>query len=191
MPKAFDATNPPFDRLAPQEIERLRNGLDIAYFTPGQQVIAQGAPSDSLYVVIRGTIEERDGEELVALLGPKDSFDSRALVHGVAGHGFTAREETLAYQIPKPLTLELIQQNPRFASFFYLEISRKLDAMAREEEDTRVGSLMRARVADIVISRPSSSTPPTASRRQAIACGRSTATPCSYGKATAWESSPA
>jgi CBS domain-containing protein len=151
MPKAFDATNPPFDRLDPQEIERLRNGLDIAYFTPGQQVIRQGDPSDSLYVVIKGTIEERDGDELVALLGPKDSFDSRALVHGIAGHGFTAREETLAYQIPKQLTLELIQQNPRFASFFYLDISRKLDALARDEEESRVGSLMRARVSDIVM----------------------------------------
>src|SRR4051794_3122968 len=29
------------------------------------------------------------------LLGPKDSFDTRALVHGKSGHAFHAREETL------------------------------------------------------------------------------------------------
>jgi CBS domain-containing protein len=151
MPKAFDATNPPFDRLGPQEIERLRAGLDILYVRPGETVIAQGAASESLFVVIKGTVEERDGEELVALLGPKDSFDTRALVHGAAGHAFVAREETLAYAIPKALTQDLIQKNPRFASFFYLDLSRKLDAVAREEEESRVGSLMRARVSDIVM----------------------------------------
>ncbi|MFO1148624.1 MAG: putative nucleotidyltransferase substrate binding domain-containing protein [Alsobacter sp.] len=151
MPKAFDASNPPFDRLGPQEIERLRAGLDILYVRPGETVIAQGAASESLFVVIKGTVEERDGEELVALLGPKDSFDTRALVHGAAGHAFVAREETLAYAIPKALTLDLIQKNARFASFFYLDLSRKLDAVAREEEESRVGSLMRARVSDIVM----------------------------------------
>jgi signal-transduction protein with cAMP-binding, CBS, and nucleotidyltransferase domain len=36
MPKAFDAENPPFDRLTPHEIETLRAALDIAHFRPGE-----------------------------------------------------------------------------------------------------------------------------------------------------------
>ena len=39
---------------------------------------------------------------LNAVLGPKDSFDSRALVHGAAGEDFIAAEETLCYLIPRP-----------------------------------------------------------------------------------------
>jgi CBS domain-containing protein len=151
MPKAFDAANPPFDRLEPQEIEALRAALDIVYWRPGETVISQGAAAESLFVVIKGTIEERDGDELVALLGPNDSFDSRALVQGVAAHAFVAREETLAYVLPRAAALDLIQRNPRFAAFFYLDLSRKLDAVAREQEESRVGSLMRARIADIVL----------------------------------------
>ena len=73
----------------------------------------------------RAPIEERDGRDLLALLGPKDSFDSRALVHGKSGYAFVAREETLCYLTPKAMTLDLIQNNPRFASFFYREISRQ------------------------------------------------------------------
>ena len=154
MPNAFDTSNPPFDRLTPEEAATLRAALDIAYFRPGETVIAQDTPAEALYVVIKGTIEERDDRDLLALLGPKDSFDSRALVHGKSGHAFLAREETLCYVAPKAVTLRLIQSNPRFASFFYREISHKLDELARDEEERRYGSLMRARVAELFLHPP-------------------------------------
>src|SRR5246127_4008805 len=151
MPKAFDISNPPFDRLAPNAAETLRATLDVGYFRPGEAIIAQDAVADSFYVVIKGTVEERDEADLLALLGPKDSFDSRALVHGKGGHGFFAREETLCYVIPKKVTLDLIQANARFAAFFYREISQKLDELARDEEARRYGSLMHARVAELFL----------------------------------------
>lgn len=151
MPTAFDAANPPFDRLAPQELEQLRAALDILYWRPGEAVMRQGAEAEGLYVIIKGTVEERDGDELLALLGPGDSFDSRALVQGISAHAFAAREETLAYVLPRAAALDLVQRNPRFAAFFYLDLSRRLDAVAREEEESRVGSLMRARIGDIAL----------------------------------------
>ena len=154
MPKAFDITNPPFDRLTPSEAETMRMALDVGYFRPGEAIIAQDAVADAFYVVIKGTVEERDGADLVALLGPKDSFDSRALLHGKSGHGFFARGETLCYIIPKKVTLSLIQANPRFAAFFYREISQKLDELAREEETRRYGSLMHAKVAELFLHPP-------------------------------------
>ena len=154
MPNAFDATNPPFDRLTSQELSTLRAALDIAYFRPGETIIAQNAAASALFVVIKGTVEERDGSDLLALLGPKDSFDSRALLHGKSGHAFVAREETLCYICPKGVTLGLIQSNPRFASFFYREISHKLDELVRDEEERRYGSLMRARVSELFLHPP-------------------------------------
>ena len=154
MPNVFDATDPPFDRLTPQEVATLRAALDIAYFRPGETIIAQDAPASALFVVIKGTVEERDDGDLQALLGPKDSFDSRALVHGKSGRAFVAREETLCYTCPKGVTLGLIQSNPRFASFFYREISHKLDEFARDEEERRYGSLMRARVSELFLHPP-------------------------------------
>ena len=66
MPKAFDAANPPFDRLTPKEVETLRAALDIAYFRPGEAIIEQDTPADALYVVIKILIPERaahDGSE--------------------------------------------------------------------------------------------------------------------------------
>jgi CBS domain-containing protein len=154
MPKAFDISNPPFDRLTPNEAEALRSSLDIAYFRPGEAIIARGALASALYVVIKGTVEERDEAGLIALLGPKDTFDSRALIQDRNGHGFLARDETLCYVIPKRIALDLIQANPRFAAFFYREISQKLDELAREEETRRYGSLMHARVGELFLHPP-------------------------------------
>ena len=68
---AFDASNPPFDRLTSLEVEKLRAALDVAYFRPGETIIAQHTPANALFVVIKGTIEERDGSDLVALLAPR------------------------------------------------------------------------------------------------------------------------
>src|SRR6516162_8155803 len=154
MPKAFDITNPPFDRLTSNEAETLRASLDIAYFRPGEAIIAKDAIASAFYVVIKGTVEERDDAGLLALLGPTDSFDSRALVHGQGGHAFFARDETLCYVIPKDVTLQLIRANSRFAAFFYREISQKLDELARDEEARRYGSLMYAKVAELYLHPP-------------------------------------
>ena len=68
MPKAFDISNPPFDRLTPHEGETLRASLDIVYFSPGETIIGSDAPADALYVVIKGTVEERSEAALLPRL---------------------------------------------------------------------------------------------------------------------------
>src|SRR5262245_20647571 len=132
--QTFDAHNPPFDRLSHREIEDLRAALDIGYFRPGEAIIETGRPSDNLHVIIKGSVEERDGDEIDAVLGPKESFDARSLVHGAAGASFVAAEETLCYLAPKPLVIDLIRRNTGFAAFFYSEISRKLASFSRMQE---------------------------------------------------------
>ena len=149
MPQAFDAQNPPFDRLTHDQISQLRAALDIGYFRPGDAIIEQGQRSENLHIVIKGSVEERDGEKIEAVLGPKDTFNSRSLVHGPAGNSFVAADETLCYLVPKAVVLELIAKNTGFAAFFYSEISRKLRSYAVGRESNGVNSTLRARVRDV------------------------------------------
>lgn len=118
-PQAFDAQNPPFDRLTHDQISQLPGTL--------------------------GSIEERDGEKIEAVLGPKDTFDARSLVHGPAGSSFVAADEMLCYLLPKALVLELIAKNTDFVAFFYSEISRKLRSYGLGHDDSGVDSTLRAR----------------------------------------------
>ena len=88
----------------------------------------------------------REGGTLNAVLGPKDSFDSRALVHGAAGEDFIAAEETLCYLIPGNVVRTLVAGNAGFAAFFYSEVSAKLDAFVRANRAEGVESVLHARV---------------------------------------------
>lgn len=148
MPQSFDSRNPPFDRLTHDEITQLRAALDIGYFRPSEVIVESGAAAEVLHVIIKGSVEERDGEAIEARLGPKDTFDARAVVHGAAGSLFVAAEETLCYLVPRPLVLDLVKRNPGFAAFFYSEISRKLDSYSQRREPENVDSVLRARVRD-------------------------------------------
>jgi CBS domain-containing protein len=144
--QGFDAANPPFDRLTHEEVEELRASLDIGYFSPDEVIVRQEHAADLLHVIIKGAVEVRDRDALQSVLGPKDSFDSRAVVHGAAGEDFVAVEETLCYLIPSDLVRDLIHRNVAFAAFFYADISRKLDAFAEQRKTEGVESVLRARI---------------------------------------------
>ena len=60
MAQGFDAANGPFDRLSPTELEAVRAALDVGYFRPGETIIARGGAPDSLFIVLKGAVEERD-----------------------------------------------------------------------------------------------------------------------------------
>ena len=162
MARAFDISQPPFDRLTPSELEAVRTALDIGYFRPGETLIARDGAPDSLFVVIKGQVEEREGAELVSLRGPGDVFDSRALVQGGGSNAFVAREETLCHLLPRDFAIKLINRNPRFAAFFYLDISRKLEAVAGAKDELRSSPYARARVSDLRWQ-PAETVPATAS----------------------------
>lgn len=151
MAAVFDARLSPFDRLSPQEAQELQDACDVGYYAPGAVILAADAPCAALYVIIKGHVEERDADGAHATLGPRDVFDSRAVMQGAASRSFVATEETLVYQIERAAVRKAIADNDRFASFFYLDVSRKLQEMAHEEEEQRFGGLMRARVQDLFL----------------------------------------
>ena len=151
MSAILDVSTAPFDRLTPEESEILRNSLDVAYFRPNETIIAEGAAPEGLYIVIKGCVEERAQGELTGLLGPRDFFDSRALVQGAGVSAFIAREETLCSLAPRADLLRLINGNPRFGAFFYIDISRKLDALAQKDESSQIEPMMRAKVSELFL----------------------------------------
>lgn len=148
MPQAFDTQNPPFDRLTHVEAAELRARLDIGYWSINETIVERGKPAEFLHVIIKGAVEEHSSDEVEAVLGPKDSFDARALVHGAAGTSFIAAEETLCYLVPKNIILDLIKRNIGFASFFYSELSRKLASYRDQTSQGDVDQVLRARVKD-------------------------------------------
>lgn len=151
MPSAFNFSISPFDCLGSDERSLVRNSLDIAYFPESAVLLAPGQHPEHLYVLIKGYVQQWDGEELVATYGPDDSFDGRALVAGKASDRFVAAEEVVAYQLAKDTVTELISSNATFGALLFSDLSKKLNALAERESEHEFQSLTMARVEEVFI----------------------------------------
>lgn len=155
MPKHFDFTAPPFDRLRPREREQMAAALDIGYYRASDVLIAPEATPDHLFVVIKGHVIERGGDgEIVNTYTIKDAFDPLALLKERAGSRFEAAEETIAYLLPRALFLKLTQDNAEFERFWFQSLTEKLAAQAEMLSTRGMASFMVARVAEAYLHPP-------------------------------------
>ena len=146
MPSAFNFSASPFDCLQPAEQQLVRDNVDIAYFRDGETLLEPGIEPAHLFVVIKGHVSQRDGDEVVATYGPDDSFDGRSLVAGRASSRFVATEEVLAYQLAKSAVRELISSNATFGALLFADLSAKLGAIAERHSQREMQALAMARV---------------------------------------------
>jgi CBS domain-containing protein len=146
VPKAFDFSSPPFDRLRPEEVRRVERAVDIVFLRERQTVLKAGELPDWFYIIIKGAVEERAGAEIVQLQGEGDCFDSEILVHGACRHDFVVREEAICYRLPIEDFVELTANNTAFAAFFLKDISHKLEALMQRRAGPGMPGPMALRV---------------------------------------------
>lgn len=156
MPSAFDFDHSPFDCLTPEERERVRAQVDIAYFREGEAILETGMTPTHLFVVIKGFVQQfaPGDSEPVARFGPHDTFDGRSLVAGQVSGRFVAAEEVLAYQLAREAVNELIARNATFGALLFSDLSNKLAAIAGRRGEHELQSLALARVDAIPMRAP-------------------------------------
>lgn len=146
MPNAFNFAVSPFDCLTPEEQALVRNGVDIAYFPEGAVVLDRGMAPTHLFVIIKGHVEQTEGEQLLASYGPEDCFDGRALVAGRASSRFVVVEELVAYQLAHETVNELIARNTAFGALLFADLGHKLGTLAQRADQHERQSLTLMRV---------------------------------------------
>lgn len=156
MPSAFDFDHSPFDCLTPEERERVRAQVDIAYFREGEAILEAGMAPTHLFVVIKGFVRQfaPGDSEPVASFGPHDTFDGRSLVAGQVSGRFVAAEEVLAYQLAREAVNELIARNAAFGALLFSDLSNKLATIAGRRGQHELQSLALARVDAIPVRAP-------------------------------------
>ena len=160
MPNAFNFSVSPFDCLDPAEQRLVRDQVDIACFRPGEVLLETGARPAHLFVVIKGYVQQFEGEEMLATYGPNDSFDGRALVAGYSGCRYVAVDEVLVYELSHEAVNRLIASNDTFSALLFSALGKKLRAAAGRHAGQELQSLHMARVADAWV-RPARMVPAT------------------------------
>ncbi|OYU98861.1 MAG: cyclic nucleotide-binding protein, partial [Burkholderiales bacterium PBB5] len=139
------------DCLNSDQRRRVRDSGDIDYVREGQAMLRPGDAPTHLFVIIKGHVQQWDGDELAATYGPDDCFDGRALVSGKASSRFVAAEEVLAYRLAKSAVNELISANATFGALLFADLSKKLSALSAHERQHELQSLTLARVDQAVV----------------------------------------
>lgn len=154
MPSAFNFSASPFDCLTLQEQHLVRDSIDIAYFPEGAVILAIGTEPTHLFIVIKGYVQQFDGNEVLATYGPEDCFDGRGLVAGKVSNKFVATEEVVAYQLAKQTVSHLIAENATFGALLFSDLSNKLLARSQRQSQHELQSLTMARVDAALVHPP-------------------------------------
>jgi CBS domain-containing protein len=145
---SFLRTHPPFDELAPDDVERVAVAAEIEHHPEGSVIFAEGAvPVEHLRVVLSGAVEIVHQGKVLDLLGPGELLGHASMLSGLPT-GFEARAaaDTICFRIPAPLATSVLAAPAglRFVTRSLLE-SPAGDALAAPRDPTArpVGSLIR------------------------------------------------
>ena len=134
----------PFDSLGSEELSRVVEQMEIAFFPRGDVIIRRGNEvSRYLYIIQVGSarisISDDSGEHiLVDVRGEGDVFGAVSVLKGTeALFDVTADEDIIAYLLPAGMFKELVDSNPAFQRYFSFSLARDIKAM-RQAENRRV-----------------------------------------------------
>jgi CBS domain-containing protein len=177
----LDLSQPPFDLLTPAQAQAVARATDIAWFKPGERLIAAGSASPAVYVILKGRVQatdERDGgHQTFAEYEAGDLFGAFAAIAGRARHTYVALEDTLCYAIPAALFIELTRDNPRFAAYFHESLAVKRRLLAERDQSSDLAELMLTRIRDALVV-AAVEVPPDQTIREAVALMRRHHTDC-------------
>ncbi|WP_377808367.1 DUF294 nucleotidyltransferase-like domain-containing protein [Azospirillum sp. A29] len=164
MPTAspdFDYGQPPFDLLTDDQRTALAGALDIALYPRDAVLLSREEPTDAMFVVLRGTVQERRGGEVAAVHGPGDRFGLQAL-YGAAGAGaggstarrFVAAEECACHLIPRPALEALAAENPEFGAAILGDFAQRMRDLAALRSNREMAALTMARIRQAYLHPP-------------------------------------
>ncbi|PWC82349.1 hypothetical protein TSH100_24265 [Azospirillum sp. TSH100] len=163
MPTAspdFDFGQPPFDLLTDVQRAALAGALDIALYPRDAVLLSREEPTDALFVVLRGTVQERRGSEVAAVHGPGDRFGLQAL-YGAAGNTggtiarrFVAAEDCACHLIPRAALEALAVENPQFGAAIIGDFAQRMRDLAALRSNREMAALTMARIRQAYLHPP-------------------------------------
>ncbi|WP_083897518.1 DUF294 nucleotidyltransferase-like domain-containing protein [Azospirillum sp. B506] len=164
MPPAspdFDFGRPPFDLLTDGQRAALAGALDIALYPRDAVLLSREEPADAMFVVLRGTVQERRGGEVAAIHGPGDRFGLQALygsvgggAGGPGGRRFVAVEDCACHLIPRAALEALAAENPEFGAAILGDFAQRMREMAALRSNREMAALTMARIRQAYLHPP-------------------------------------
>jgi CBS domain-containing protein len=153
MPVGLDFSIPPFDRLTDEERHKLAAAADVAFLRPGEVLFREGETPPSLYLIVKGLVSERTGDEVITVRGAGDLVGADALATPTPATA-EVRQETIAQVLPRRLLLDLGRANPAFEGYFTQRLGERLAARVARDATRGMAPLMMAKVEEAFLHSP-------------------------------------
>jgi CBS domain-containing protein len=144
----------PFDLLGERMIEKLMTQMDIAYYPKETVLIAPRVRAESLYIIIKGIVNETIDGELQNVYGERDSFDANSLIYGNTQSTFSVAEDLICYELPKESFLNLLQDVEPFQNYFMQDFITKHQNLKERQHQNELTPFMVSRVDEIYLHTP-------------------------------------
>lgn len=144
----------PFDLLGERMIEKLMTQMDIAYYPKETVLIAPRVRAESLYIIIKGVVNETIEGELQNVYGERDSFDANSLIYGNTQSTFIVAEDLICYELPKETFLNLLQDVEPFQNYFMQDFITKHQNLKERQHQNELTPFMVSRVDEIYLHAP-------------------------------------
>lgn len=144
----------PFDLLSERMIEKLMTQMDIAYYPKETVLIAPRVRAESLYIIIKGIVNENVDGELQNVYGERDSFDANSLIYGNTQSTFSVAEDLICYELPKESFLNLLQDAEHFQNYFMQDFITKHQSLKERQHQNELTPFMVSRVDEIYLHKP-------------------------------------
>ncbi|MFO7649304.1 putative nucleotidyltransferase substrate binding domain-containing protein [Halomonas campaniensis] len=148
-----DLSQPPFTFLDDEGRERVRSGIDLAYFDRDEIILETGQPGEYVFLIHKGEVAELDttlpaARQRIGHYTRGDLFGAISILNGKSRYRFRAEQESLCYLLPKALFLALCDDYPPFAEFFRQTLTHKARLLTeqRAEGGVTMAGFMLARV---------------------------------------------
>ncbi|QOR37826.1 cyclic nucleotide-binding/CBS domain-containing protein [Billgrantia diversa] len=150
-----DLSQPPFSFLSEEGRDRVRNGIDLAYFDRDEIILETGQPGEYVFLIHKGEVAELDttlpgARERIGHYTAGDLFGAISILNGKSRYRFRAEQECLCYLMPKALFLQLCDDYPAFAEFFRQTLAHKARLLTeqRAEGGVTMAGFMLAKVSE-------------------------------------------
>lgn len=147
-----------FANLSSADLEPLAQRLKARRFRPGEEVLRQGSPSSSLYIVKAGLVDiivtgSDHQQQTVAQFGPGQAFGEFALLDGLPrSAGAVARERTELLILTRPDFFMYLEQHPAVAVNLLVLLSRRLRFAMQRTEGEPLPQGTCARLAEMLVN---------------------------------------
>jgi CRP-like cAMP-binding protein len=122
----------PFSELPMPPLRPVAQAAEIARFRPGEVIVRQGDPGDSVYALTEGTAEVwlEDAPQRPVLLRTMRSGqlfgETAVLYHGPRSATIKAKSDVTALKIPGSVFLDLLKSSPELALRVAVVLAQRL-----------------------------------------------------------------